>query len=290
MIVTRLNGGLGNQMFQYAAGRRLALQNNTDLTLDISWFKGAGMQATAKRVYELGIFKVVGTISDEPVIYRPSKGILSSILMRSKELRVYSQSDGGYFYNPEILEAGDDVRLEGYWQSADYFEDIAKQIRDDFTFRNPPNKKNKDMLHKIKDTNAVSLHVRRGDYANDKSTQAFHGLAPLDYYRECMRRMQRDLEKPHFFIFSDEPDWCKKHLQNHKNMTYVDINDADHGAEDMRLMAACKHHIIANSSFSWWGAWLNPSLDKIVYAPKRWFAGTSEKDTLQLIPKQWIRL
>ncbi len=290
MIVTRLNGGLGNQMFQYAAGRRLALHNNTNLVIDISWFDGPGLHATAKRVYELDIFKVVGTISHDPVFHKPRTGILSALGLRQKDLRVYMQPDSGYVYSPEILDAEDYSRLEGYWQSEDYFQDVAEQIRKDFTFRKLPNQPNKEMLNKIGISNAVSLHVRRGDYAQDKNTNSFHGLAPLDYYGECMYRIEKDIDEPHFFIFSDEPEWCKKNLKNHKNMTYVDINDADHGAEDMRLMAACKHHIIANSSFSWWGAWLNPKRDKKVYAPKQWFAGTSVVDTRELIPKDWIRL
>ncbi len=287
MIVTRLMGGLGNQMFQYAAGRRLAQHHGTELKLDLTWFDN--VEVDTRREYELGCFELKAAPAEPKEIegLTMATPYLMGFFGKRKKLTMLGEKH--YQFDPAVLKAPDNVLLQGFWQSEKYFKDAQKLIRKDFIVKNPPTGNNKAVLLYIEEVNAVSLHVRRGDYVTSKATNEFHGTATLDYYRKAMAYMAKKIEHPHFFVFSDDTAWCKKNLKIDFPATYVDHNPANKGFEDMRLMIACDHHIIANSSFSWWGAWLNPSKDKIVAAPKQWFRDKSI-DTSDLIPKDWVRL
>jgi hypothetical protein len=149
---------------------------------------------------------------------------------------------------------------------------------------------NEEMAHRIGgEESAVSIHVRRGDYVSDAGTNRFHGTCSVDYYHDAVDRISGFAPASHFFVFSDGIDWAKENLRLRQPVTYVDFNDGEKNYEDLRLMSLCKHHIIANSSFSWWGAWLNPNPDKIVIAPKKWFNDPSI-NTDDLIPNSWLRL
>jgi len=165
---------------------------------------------------------------------------------------------------------------------------VASQIRADFTFQLPLENKNAELAKQINQVSAVSLHVRRGDYANNPKTTATHGLCSLDYYRAAIRHVSDRIEQPYFFIFSDDIGWVKDNLKMDFPCQYVDHNQGAESYNDMRLMSMCKHHIIANSSFSWWGAWLNPNVEKTVIAPKLWFANAT--NTQDLIPQSWVKL
>ena len=145
------------------------------------------------------------------------------------------------------------------------------------------------MAAEIAACNAVSLHVRRGDYAADPVVTSMHGLCPLDYYDRAVEYVLGRVSDPAFFLFSDDPDWVREHLKLRGSVSVVDHNGPDSGSEDLRLMSLCRHHIIANSTFSWWGAWLDPRPDKLVIAPKRWFADES-LDTSDLLPAGWVKL
>ena len=138
----------------------------------------------------------------------------------------------------------------------------------------------------ISQTNSVSLHIRRGDYVSNQKTNQTHGTCDLDYYQRCITEIEKEVENPYFFVFSDEIEWVKENLKINHPAEYVDQNTGDKSYEDMRLMSQCKHNVIANSSFSWWGAWLNSYPDKIVFAPKRWFA-SDKHNTKDLIPEGW---
>ena len=135
----------------------------------------------------------------------------------------------------------------------------------------------------------MSIHVRRGDYVSDAITQEIHGLSPLEYYAAAIQHIAHVAVQPHFFVFSDDPSWVRQNLHIDYPTTYVEHNTADRNYEDLRLMSLCRHHIIANSTFSWWGAWLGSNRAKMVIAPKRWF-NTPDKDTRDLIPRSWIQL
>lgn len=292
MIIASLIGGLGNQMFQYAAGRALSLELGVPLRLDISGFA----RYTLHQGFELQrIFMCpVETASEEDVrdvlgwqsppgfrriVSRPGMAVF-----RRKNLVIEP-----YFrYWPGIKNVPRESYLVGYWQSDKYFSDVAAKIRSDFTFRIPSMSRNAELVRQIGQSKAVSVHVRRGDYASDPKTTAAHGLCPLDYYRAAINYIAEHVHRPNFFVFSDDIAWTKDNLKIDFPHQYIDHNNGSDSYNDMRLMSLCRHHIIANSSFSWWGAWLNQSVDKIVTAPKRWFA--NETDTQDLIPQNWVRL
>jgi hypothetical protein len=198
-------------------------------------------------------------------------------------------NEQGFPFDPAILKAPDNSYLVGYWQTEKYFNSVRPQLLRDFSFKAKPNAKNTATAKQITSTNAVSLHVRRGDYASDATTNQFHGLSPLEYYRRAIELVAGKVKAPHFFVFSDDPQWCKDNLATGHPTTYVTNNDGNTGHEDMRLMVQCQHHIIANSSFSWWGAWLDEKPKPIVVAPERWFNDPAV-DTKDIYAKGWIKL
>ncbi len=291
MIVTTLKGGLGNQMFQYASARRLALRHKTKLFMDLSWFYEAS-QVDTHRFYELDCFKLDQKFKKRPsfVVAEPDPSLKVRAYKYTKGLvkpRLQPYIEKTHQFDKAVLDLPNNVYLDGYWQNEKYFIDIRDRLLEDFDFKQSPSRKNQLLIEQIGNSNAVSLHVRRGDYAADKATNAFHGLVELDYYQKAIELMSKKLKQPHFFVFSDEPAWCKKNLKLGFPTTYVSGNKS--GFEDMRLMTHCAHHITANSSFSWWGAWLNPKADKIVIAPKRWFNDPS-MGKAEIVPESWIKL
>jgi hypothetical protein len=193
-----------------------------------------------------------------------------------------------FSYDPTVLNAPRNVYLDGYWQTEKYFREIENVIRREFSFKAEPNSQNAEMANGIRHVNAVAVHVRRGDYVHDPHTNQLHGTCPLEYYREAARLIASQASKPHFFVFSDEPDWVTVNLDLEWPTTFVSQNNLENGYEDLRLMALCQHHIIANSSFSWWGAWLANS-GGIIVAPKKW-SNSADPDTRDLIPNGWVRL
>jgi hypothetical protein len=163
------------------------------------------------------------------------------------------------------------------------------KIRKDFEFLEPAKDRNAEVLEQIRHSFSISIHVRRGDYVTLAAASEFHGLMGPDYYKAGAEAILRGKnETPSFFVFSDDPEWCKENIKLPGEITYIDWNTGKNSFEDMRLMSNCKHHVIANSSFSWWGAWLNPSKEKIVVAPKQWFNDTSNQT--DIVPESWIRL
>lgn len=293
MVITRLSGGLGNQLFQYATGRRLAHVHGAELKMDVS---GLGNPAyRTVRHYELAPFgmKQVFATPAEIERFRPRNSMMSRILnlvTRKSVQRPESYIREAYYhFDPCILELPDGVYLDGYWQSERYFADIAETIRKEVAVTTPLVGRNDELAQMINGCKAVSLHVRRGDYVTDMVTSKVHGTCGMDYYMRAVEHVASKVGQPVFFLFSDDHEWVRKHLTLSHPMHFVDHNDTEHGYEDMRLMSLCRHHVIANSSFSWWGAWLNPRKDKIVIAPKRWF-NTYDANTSDICPDSWIRL
>lgn len=291
-VYTSLIGGLGNQMFQYAAGRALALRMNTKVRLDISGFSSYRLHQgfELQRIFACSV--EVASISDidrllgwqSHPFFRRLLARPSFAAFRRKEFVV----EPHFHYWPGINSLKNDCYLSGYWQSEKYFCDAASQIRTDFTFHLPLGNRNAELASQIKQVNAVSLHVRRGDYANNPKTKAMHGLCSLDYYRAAIRQIYERVDQPYFFIFSDDMAWVQKNLKIDSPSVYVQHNFGAESYNDMRLMSMCRHHIIANSSFSWWGAWLNASLEKIVIAPRTWFVKNNNVN--DLYPQGWITL
>lgn len=291
MIISRLEGGLGNQMFQYAAGLRLAAARNTRLQLDLSGLDDPTIRT--RRSYELDTFAVTAKLaspSNVEAIVASSGGLLGQLAARwSRDRSRPAAVERTFGFDPQVLLLPDGVCLRGYWQSERYFEDVPDLVREELRFRSSAVGRNAETLKEIAACNSVSLHVRRGDYMTDPAVYAMHGVCSIDYYQRAVAYIVDQISNPTFFLFSDEPDWVRENLDLCASVRLVDYNGPAAGSEDLRLMSRCAHHIIANSTFSWWGAWLNPSPDKIVVAPKQWFADGA-RDTSDLLPASWVKL
>ena len=295
MIISRFNGGLGNQMFCYAAGRALALRHGVDLKLDIRHYPdGIG------RDYELHHFPIhisgLACWEDvkcrewrEPTLPgRVIKKITGKPLKREHAEDYLNDTDTICRYHPRFETLGPNAFLNGYWQSEKYFADITDTIRHELGAPKSLGPVVRELANKIAACDCpVSLHVRRGDYVANPQTTAFHGVCPVEYYQQAVRKLLSQHPKAHLFLFSDEPDWVAENLKLEAPSTMM--HDGNTGVDDLWLMSRCRHHIIANSSFSWWGAWLNPDPDKLVIAPKQWFVDPA-MDTTDLIPEGWERM
>ena len=289
MIIVHLIGGLGNQMFQYAAGRSIAIKRKCGLKVDISDFSGYRLHQgfELERAFNCqinlatneDIVNMLGLQGHQ--IIRGPLSRLSLSWLRVKEFIV----EPHFEYWPELSFSPENSYIRGYWQSEKYFLDVANELRSDFAFKSPMTAVNLELAKEIEDKNSVSLHIRRGDYVQNPKASAVHGTCTLDYYSEAMRLMIDEVGKPHIFIFSDDIDWVRKNLSIPTTHTFVYQNIGADSYRDMQLMSICKHNIIANSSFSWWGAWLNAHPQKVVISPKKWFQnGNNVKD---LIPPHW---
>lgn len=292
MVISNLIGGLGNQMFQYAAGRAHSLARDLPLRLDISGFATYSLH----QGFELQrIFNCAADIADQTdkngilgwQLLPGIRQVVSRPSMSAFRLKGFVLEPHFHYWNG-IKKITSNCYLSGYWQSEKYFLVIAEQIRKDFLFRLPLEHANSELAKQIDKTCAVSLHIRRGDYVHNSKTAATYELCSLDYYNASIRHVVERLQNPYFFIFSDDIAWAKNNLKINCKFQYVEHNQGVDSYNDMRLMSLCKHNIIANSSFSWWGAWLNTNSEKIVIAPKRWFA--NEINTQDLIPQSWVRL
>jgi hypothetical protein len=297
MVIVQIHSGLGNQMFQYAAGKALADKLKVPLKLDISWFEHASSAQTPNE-FQLNLFPGViesyASKTEVDSLIRPSsKGFYNRLRHKINRSRpIHKQWDfvepHFHFYN-DFFKATSPVHLTGYWQSEKYFGTISESIRAVFTIEFIDDNYNQELLKEIQSGNAVSLHVRRGDMVNNPLVVATHGSCDLNYYKTAMHEIESLVKKPHYYIFSDDPEWCRENLHSVFPITFVTGNTGKKAYLDIQLMSRCKHHIIANSSFSWWGAWLNRSMHKHVIAPRKWFA-TNEKNTNDLIPSDWIRI
>jgi len=266
MITTRLVGGLGNQLFHYAVGRYLAEKNNTRLLLDTSSFGK----------YKLHDFSLDKFNIDAEIVNHP----------RGK---IYNEPH--FHYYPFTKDQKDNTHLKGYWQTEKYFKDIQDIIWKEVTLKEEFDDYNNRILYKISNSNegGVSIHIRRADYTKPIN-QKVHGLLPIEYYKKALETIYVMFKDPDFFIFSDDIAWCKSTLGSllGEKVTFVE-NGPDKNHYDLMLMSLCSCHIIANSSFSWWGAWLDKKPDKIVIAPEKWF-NISPHNTKDLIPNDWIKI
>lgn len=293
MIIVNVIGGLGNQMFQYAAGRALAHARGLPLRLDISSFDGYGLHQGFQLPRSFCCEAEIASAADVSGIlgWRAIPAI-KRILARPEFTAVRSKAfvvEPHFHFWPGIRSVPGTAYLHGYWQSEKYFADAADVLRVDFAFRQPMSEVNAAWAERIDRCMAVSLHVRRGDYVSDPKTRAVLGPCSLDYYRSAVRYVAERVGTPEFFVFSDDIAWARDNLDIGFPCHYIDHNRGMESYNDMRLMSLCRHYILANSSFSWWGAWLNPRADKIVVAPARWFAGEARRVD-DLIPQGWITL
>lgn len=288
MIIVRLMGGLGNQLFQYAAGRRLSHKHGVELKFDTSGFVNDPLQ----RSYNLYHFNVCGSMAngEEVALFNPEnrlKRLVGRLLGRPRIGGVFYARD--FIFEEQILNAPADLYLIGYWQSERYFRDIESIIRAELTVNDPLQDKDRDIATVMGNTESVALHVRRADYVLDSRTSKRYGTCDLGYYQRCIESVTERVATPHFFVFSDDMAWARAHLNIKFPTTFVEHNDDASNYQDLRLMSLCRHNIIANSSFSWWGAWLNNNPDKLVLAPHKWLQDP-EHEPEDIIPASWITL
>jgi hypothetical protein len=289
MIITHLLGGLGNQMFQYAAGRALAYQLDTELKMDISSFERYNPRQY--NLFPFGIIEHFATSDDISRVQKPlSVRLMSPLTLWKKNLfgaiPIIPVKEKCVDFDPKILELPDNVYLDGYWQSEKYFKDIEGIIRNEFRIKITPDPLNKTIAEQIAQVESVSIHVRRGDYVSNPHTNRVHGVCDQTYFQKAIEKIGTIIDTPHFYVFSDDFRWAKTNITANEPIHFVTHNDASKNYEDLRLMSTCKHHIIANSSFSWWGAWLDPNKNKCIIAPKNWFR--NEKFSLEdRFPSEW---
>lgn len=284
-IYVRLIGGLGNQLFQYASARAASLRQGVPLVLDARHYKAGDQFA-----YGLDHFAIEARIGSEDELPPARNRPIPYFLWRTLKLKPRFLREASLGFNEAIHNAAPGVYLHGYLQTERYFADAAPQIRRELSIVTPPSEENRRWLDHIAAVPSVSLHVRRGDYVSDSKAGRSHGTCTLDYYSNAVRLVAAEMaEEPVFFVFSDDPDWARENIRLGFETHVAGHNDFTRNYEDLRLMSACRHHIIANSSFSWWGAWLDPSPDKIVVAPERWFADPALSNP-DIVPAGWPRV
>lgn len=289
MVIAQLLGGLGNQLFQYAAARRIAWAHNAPLKLDVSGFEHYG-----RRTYALRAFNIIEEFaSAADVASVRGAGLGRRLRQGAERLLPYRRRrwllERHYHFDPEVLGAGSHVYLEGYWQSEKYFKDIEDIIRSEFTVKTTIGAAGEAIAAEIHSTESVSVHVRRGDYVDDPVVRRVHGPCTEEYYRAAMSHMVGKTATPAFFLFSDDAGAALEDIRSEYPMRLASRQGRRNDYEDFWLMTQCKHHIIANSSFSWWAAWLGSHPGKVVVAPRRW-VNTEELDTRDLIPEGWHRI
>jgi hypothetical protein len=292
MILCNLEGGLGNQMFQYACAKSLSLEHELPLFLNYECLPNQ----TVHNGFEL---KRVFGIDEELISAHDLKKELgffwsSSFVRKSlKKLPIHKALKKDLliepyfnFWNELYPLSKDGGILQGYWQSPKYFENNSEQIHQNFTFKPGLTDKNAEVAKKITSAVSISVHVRRGDYISNKKANGVHGVSTLEYYHQALKYLLDKEPEANIFAFSDDVDWVREFLlPEYPSMQVIDFNKAQDSFFDMYLMSMCSHNIVANSSFSWWGAWLNRNKDKIVVAPKRWFV--DGRDSSDLIPSSW---
>lgn len=297
MIIVKLKGGLGNQMFQYALGRCLAEKNKDKLFFDITQLLDRTPRDIVFRDYNLDIFNInpqftflskVARLLPVPLVWFGASYFVSKI-KNIIGIQNYIKENINIF-NRSILDLKGDVYLDGYWQSEKYFKEIEDIIRKDFTFEKKLSKKAQDLAEKIDSSNSVCLNVRRGEFVSSPSASKLHGFVGVEYYNKGIDVIISKIENPHFFIFSDDIEWCMDNLKLKYPHTFVshDYLGEKYG-EYLHLMTLCKNFLVSNSTFSWWAAWLSRYQSKIVIAPKKWFKDSSINSE-DLIPQSWIRV
>ena len=288
MIVVKLKGGLGNQMFQYAYGRALSLSYNKKLLLDLSSYPDE-----YGRDYELEAFNIDASLLNRNILkalsylskYRRTASFLGCFFSFFKWSFIVEKE-----YQSELILKSKNLFLNGYWQSEEYFKDIRNTLLNDFSLKKNVDERNSVVIREIEASESVSIHVRRCDYVNDFKTRSIHGACSLDYYKKAVNYVKKKVETPTFFIFSDDPEWTSKNMPFDGKKRFISGNSGNNGSIDLYLMSKCKHNIIANSTFSWWSAWLNENRNKIIVSPEKWFAEEDINRRCKIIPSSWVKI
>jgi hypothetical protein len=291
MIITKLEGGLGNQMFQYAAGLALAERHGTALKLDLSFFSKE-VNGITPRQYGLQVFRLTAEFASEADKASFGKEPASRLKRVAQRFFPFLFSkvtavESGYGFHSQFLNFPANTFLKGYWQSEKYFKDYSEKIRAAFQPLHDCPAAVTQLKVAMASVTSVSLHVRRGDFISLPGAAVFHGALELDYYKKAVTEMKKRHGQFRTYIFSDDADYCKTQFDFIEDKYVVDLKSE--AVWDLELMKHCHHHIIANSSFSWWGAWLNPNTNKTVIMPKNWYRHLSAEEA-GIKPETWICL
>lgn len=281
MVISRITSGLGNQLFQYACGRAVSLRHGVPLKLDLGNFR-----EFQNRRYGLDAFKIAAAEATPGEVRDALQTDTFWHRLTTPRARLRVLRERGFGFDETVLRAGPDAYLSGYWQSPKYFADCETQLRRELTWWMPPPAETRRFLGNMDEQTAVAVHVRRGDYVNNPGYAKRFGALPPGYYERALAYLAERVENLHAFVFSDEPAWVKIHFPKTVPLTAVEGNAA---TEDLRLMAACRYHVVANSTFSWWGAWLAPFPGKTVLAPDPFFQDPKLPDR-DLVPADWVRI
>ncbi|MBO0215434.1 alpha-1,2-fucosyltransferase [Vibrio sp. Vb2880] len=277
MVIVKITGGLGNQLFQYATGKALAKKLSCELALDLSFYPTQKL-----RKYELDKFNIKARIATTKEISLAGGGndVVSRLMRKFGLTSVifpqYIKERESIKYVEKIDQCKSGAFLDGYWQNPRYFSQIKVELVQEFTPKTSLSAPALIWKERIAQSSTpVSLHVRRGDYIDNAHTNSVHGTCGLDYYRSAVNKVLDTAENPTFYVFSDDIDWCKENLGSLGVFVYID--DTQSAIDDLMLMSFCHHHIIANSTFSWWAAWLGN--DGLTIAPQNWFSDLSRNNT-----------
>jgi hypothetical protein len=279
-IRIKLTGGLGNQMFQFATGFAIAKKNNVRLSLDLSYIN----QRQLFNGFELEkVFDIYSKVSflNNALSF---KSVNFKEILNKIDITFYNFKEPHFHYTSNILDIPKHSFLDGYWQSELYFKNYSKEIKKIFNFSDQLNEQNYLIANDINKNDSVSIHIRRGDFLLKRNNN--HKIDLKNYYLKAIDKSSKCFKNPKYFIFTDDPLWVTENFILDYSYIVVDVNRGAKSFLDMYLMSLCKSNIIANSSFSWWSAWLNNNKDKIIYAPKDWFNDKSIC-TDHLIPNSW---
>lgn len=289
MIVVRLMGGLGNQLFQYAAAKHLSVLNNAELYFDTSFFN-TKTEDTTPRKFELDVFNIKYKLATDEMLnhfhgceFNSTELVLTKLLSFGK-FKKYKFNE--YGFDEHFLDLKGNYYVRGFFQSEKYFSSIKSIIREELIIDQEHLPADVPLVNQIKNTaNAVSIHIRRGDYIRNLTSMDAHGICSKDYYVKSIKLLREKLgEDLHFYIFTDDPTWVRNEMNWAIDSTIVSDKKP---IEDFYLMSLCNHNIIANSTFSWWAAWLNENENKSIIVPKQW-TNMLQTEKIELAPKNWI--
>lgn len=292
-IIAQLQGGLGNQIFQYATARALSHQHKIPLLLDYAWYCKTYKDVTPRQ-FLLSTLNTKGAlITLDPPIKKPKR--IRRILQNLYPTKSYLYSEHSpYRFDSRLLKLpafnSQDLYLIGYWQSYRYFESIKKLLQIEIKPKDPLNSHYQNYLQQIQATNSTMVHVRRGDYIHLTSAAKIHGFLGLEYYQKGMGIFMQKSPDTHFFVFSDDLNWAKASLPHQDRITFIQSQNCDDAVvQELELMTHCKNHLIANSSLSWWAAWLAKNPSNIVVCPSKW-TNDPGIDWGDLLPNQWQKI
>ncbi len=303
MIITWLNGGLGNQMFQYAAGLALAHQRRTVLKLDVSWFRHYD-EFEAHNIYGLHCFNIleqfatadeITRLCGRPLTFAERCALPVARRLRLNDYVARHTATGqlhdakSFHFYPEFFDLPDNTMISGWWQSEKFFAPVADHIRLHFSFRFPPLPAVAEMAARIRSGPSAAVHFRRGDYTRNQTFNQKIGVIGPAYYDRAIQLLRERSPDATLYIFSDDIDAIEREYRVPGPHVFVRAVHHWHPWDKIRLMSLCDHIAIANSTFSWWAAWLNPSPTKLVIAPDPWFANSIHNSS-DVVPDSWTRL